>query len=235
MDRANAVRNVLVENGLPSAMLRTKGFGGDRPAAANDTPLGHFRNRRIEFRIAQVCDQYFPCEALDQAKRSSVKPSVPAEEPMPVLTAPLPTSPNAVPPARDSAIHTPDSPARVVVPPSVEPSVVPERVPEKPLNESGAPLVEKARPAQQASPASPNGGPGDGSSPESTAGESQKETEETVVRPKGRWIPPGETVSPKRRVLTEDPPIIRPKKNVPTPAPSAPKQEDEWYDPFDLF
>ena len=49
--RADAVRNYLVQQGVPSAMLVTKGYGDTKPVASNDTDEGKFRNRRIEFTI----------------------------------------------------------------------------------------------------------------------------------------------------------------------------------------
>ena len=50
--RAASVRAELVNNGAPSAMLSTKGFGDTNPKASNDTPEGKFQNRRIEYKVA---------------------------------------------------------------------------------------------------------------------------------------------------------------------------------------
>jgi len=47
--RADAVRNYLVQQGVPGSMLVTKGYGDTKPVASNDTDEGKFRNRRIEF------------------------------------------------------------------------------------------------------------------------------------------------------------------------------------------
>jgi outer membrane protein OmpA-like peptidoglycan-associated protein/uncharacterized protein YidB (DUF937 family) len=47
--RADAVRNYLVQQGVPANMLVSKGYGDTRPVASNDTDEGKFRNRRIEF------------------------------------------------------------------------------------------------------------------------------------------------------------------------------------------
>jgi outer membrane protein OmpA-like peptidoglycan-associated protein/uncharacterized protein YidB (DUF937 family) len=49
--RADAVRNYLIQQGVPSNMLATKGYGDARPLAPNDTEEGKFRNRRIEFSL----------------------------------------------------------------------------------------------------------------------------------------------------------------------------------------
>jgi len=47
--RANAVRDYLVQQGVDSSMLTTKSNGDTKPVASNDTEEGRFRNRRIEF------------------------------------------------------------------------------------------------------------------------------------------------------------------------------------------
>ena len=48
--RANAVKNLLIKNGVPTAMLTAKGYGSDIPVADNSTEAGRFKNRRIEYR-----------------------------------------------------------------------------------------------------------------------------------------------------------------------------------------
>ena len=47
--RADAVRDYLVSQGVSSGTLTTRGYGSTRPVASNDTEEGRFRNRRIEF------------------------------------------------------------------------------------------------------------------------------------------------------------------------------------------
>jgi outer membrane protein OmpA-like peptidoglycan-associated protein/uncharacterized protein YidB (DUF937 family) len=49
--RADAVRNYLVQQGVASNMLVSKGYGDTRPVGSNDTDEGKFRNRRIEFTV----------------------------------------------------------------------------------------------------------------------------------------------------------------------------------------
>jgi outer membrane protein OmpA-like peptidoglycan-associated protein len=49
--RAEAVRNELIKNGVDPAMLVAKGYGGANPIAGNDLLEGRFRNRRIEFHV----------------------------------------------------------------------------------------------------------------------------------------------------------------------------------------
>ena len=49
--RAEAVRNYLIQQGVSSSMLVTKGYGDTRPITTNDTDEGKFRNRRIEFSL----------------------------------------------------------------------------------------------------------------------------------------------------------------------------------------
>jgi outer membrane protein OmpA-like peptidoglycan-associated protein len=50
-DRAAAVVKWLVANGISGRRLASRGFGSTTPVAANDTPEGRARNRRVEFRV----------------------------------------------------------------------------------------------------------------------------------------------------------------------------------------
>ncbi|MEY2933075.1 MAG: hypothetical protein RL033_3824 [Pseudomonadota bacterium] len=50
-DRAAAVVKWLVASGISSRRLASRGFGSTTPVAANDTPEGRARNRRVEFRV----------------------------------------------------------------------------------------------------------------------------------------------------------------------------------------
>lgn len=49
--RARAVRDYLVERGVETKRIETRGVGPDEPIASNDTPEGRALNRRIEFTI----------------------------------------------------------------------------------------------------------------------------------------------------------------------------------------
>ena len=49
--RAEAVRNYLVQQGIGPDVLVAKGYGDARPVASNDSEEGKFRNRRIEFAV----------------------------------------------------------------------------------------------------------------------------------------------------------------------------------------
>ncbi|MBK8211166.1 MAG: OmpA family protein [Rhodospirillales bacterium] len=51
--RAEAVRQVLVQSGVDPSMLTAKGYGATQPVASNDTPEGRFQNRRIAYSVAQ--------------------------------------------------------------------------------------------------------------------------------------------------------------------------------------
>jgi outer membrane protein OmpA-like peptidoglycan-associated protein/uncharacterized protein YidB (DUF937 family) len=51
--RAIAVRDYLVGQGVVPAALVAKGYGDTRPIGSNDTEEGKFHNRRIEFAVAQ--------------------------------------------------------------------------------------------------------------------------------------------------------------------------------------
>lgn len=49
--RAEAVRAVLIEAGVPQGMLTARGYGSTRPKASNDTAEGRYQNRRIEYAV----------------------------------------------------------------------------------------------------------------------------------------------------------------------------------------
>jgi choice-of-anchor C domain-containing protein len=49
--RANAVKQWLVANGISAGRISTRDFGATVPVAANDTPAGRSKNRRVEVRI----------------------------------------------------------------------------------------------------------------------------------------------------------------------------------------
>lgn len=49
-DRANSVKQWLVEHGISGERIETVGFGEDRPIAPNDSPENKLKNRRIEFK-----------------------------------------------------------------------------------------------------------------------------------------------------------------------------------------
>ena len=50
-NRAAAVRDWLVANGVRAARVTAKGLGQSAPVASNDTPEGRQRNRRVEIRL----------------------------------------------------------------------------------------------------------------------------------------------------------------------------------------
>ena len=52
-ERARAVRNQLVERGVPQSALEAKGYGAKRPIASNDAEEGREKNRRVEFNIVK--------------------------------------------------------------------------------------------------------------------------------------------------------------------------------------
>jgi outer membrane protein OmpA-like peptidoglycan-associated protein len=49
LERAQAVRNWLVQKGIASNRMKTVGKGENEPVASNDTDAGRAENRRIEF------------------------------------------------------------------------------------------------------------------------------------------------------------------------------------------
>jgi outer membrane protein OmpA-like peptidoglycan-associated protein len=51
-NRGSAVRDYLVQQGMPSGSVTTKGFGKTQPVASNDTAAGRQQNRRVELVIS---------------------------------------------------------------------------------------------------------------------------------------------------------------------------------------
>jgi outer membrane protein OmpA-like peptidoglycan-associated protein/uncharacterized protein YidB (DUF937 family) len=49
--RADAVRAYLIQQGVSGDMLVAKGYGDTKPVGSNDTEVGKFHNRRIEFSL----------------------------------------------------------------------------------------------------------------------------------------------------------------------------------------
>ena len=52
-ERAEAVRDYLIEHGVPAQQLTSRGYGPDRPRANNRTKQGRAQNRRIEFKVLE--------------------------------------------------------------------------------------------------------------------------------------------------------------------------------------
>jgi outer membrane protein OmpA-like peptidoglycan-associated protein len=53
LDRANAVKQMLVSGGIAGERITTNGYGQDRPIASNDTEEGKAKNRRLELTVTQ--------------------------------------------------------------------------------------------------------------------------------------------------------------------------------------
>lgn len=49
--RADSVKDYLVDRGVPSSRIRSVGFGEDRPKESNATPEGRQLNRRVEIHV----------------------------------------------------------------------------------------------------------------------------------------------------------------------------------------
>jgi outer membrane protein OmpA-like peptidoglycan-associated protein len=52
-DRANAVRDVFVDNGVDASRLTTHGYGQEKPLAPNTTPKNRAKNRRVQLIVVQ--------------------------------------------------------------------------------------------------------------------------------------------------------------------------------------
>jgi len=51
-NRANAVRDFLVKQGIATASISSTGFGEGQPVATNDTAAGRQQNRRVELVVS---------------------------------------------------------------------------------------------------------------------------------------------------------------------------------------
>jgi len=49
LNRANAVRDYLINKGISDKKITSNGFGDKKPVASNKTPAGRKLNRRVEF------------------------------------------------------------------------------------------------------------------------------------------------------------------------------------------
>jgi outer membrane protein OmpA-like peptidoglycan-associated protein len=49
-DRADAVRQALVDDGVSPDSLKAVGYGDTKPVASNNSTMGRSQNRRIEFK-----------------------------------------------------------------------------------------------------------------------------------------------------------------------------------------
>ncbi|MDR0194429.1 MAG: OmpA family protein, partial [Myroides sp.] len=52
-NRANAVKVYLIEKGIDSSRLTSKGYGSKDPIASNKTVKGRELNRRVEIQLAK--------------------------------------------------------------------------------------------------------------------------------------------------------------------------------------
>ena len=52
-DRAAAVKNYLVENGIDASRLTSEGFGEAKPIDSNKTAKGKANNRRVEVKLVK--------------------------------------------------------------------------------------------------------------------------------------------------------------------------------------
>jgi outer membrane protein OmpA-like peptidoglycan-associated protein len=52
-DRADAVKSIMVTNGIDASRLSTTGYGQEKPIASNDTEDGRAQNRRTELMVVK--------------------------------------------------------------------------------------------------------------------------------------------------------------------------------------
>jgi len=71
--RAEAVRDYLVQQGVPQNTVDSRGFGKTKPVATNDTPEGRQQNRRVELVLTG--------EAIGTASAAGTSTGAPATPP----------------------------------------------------------------------------------------------------------------------------------------------------------
>ena len=49
--RANGIRDILIQKGVPKGQIICKSLGDKKPVSTNDTPYGRYLNRRVEIKI----------------------------------------------------------------------------------------------------------------------------------------------------------------------------------------
>ncbi len=54
VNRANAVKDLLIRDGVPPDRIATDGYGEEKPIASNDTDAGRARNRRTELQVTRI-------------------------------------------------------------------------------------------------------------------------------------------------------------------------------------
>ncbi len=77
LHRAQAVRDVLVSDGVASARIAADGAGETRPVSTNDTASGRAMNRRVEITIRP--DEGLAAEGHESER--AAPPPAPGEEP----------------------------------------------------------------------------------------------------------------------------------------------------------
>ena len=166
-DRAVAVKMALMQAGVPELMLQARGYGADRPVASNETALGRFKNRRIEFSVLQVCAQRTLCGLPEP------------EAAQPEGTTPLPL---ASPEAAERRIESIRSPA------DDSERGVRNRIRESAGGGDDRPVRNRARANRERNPDGGDSGRA-ARSARSATDSSDRSGGAKASAPKGRWIP----------------------------------------------
>lgn len=104
--RAESVREFLVEQGVPGANLAAKGYGESKPVADNKTDAGRQLNRRVELHVEGQTAPVEAPAATDAATSPAEAPATDAAAPAADAAAPT----EATAPATDAAA-APEAPA----------------------------------------------------------------------------------------------------------------------------
>jgi OmpA family len=143
-ERGNSIRDAMIKAGLPQGMLKVKAYGSLKPLAANDTPWGRFRNRRVEFRVLSVCNAANPCAGMGSEGQKAKVQGLPGPSNATVPAEPGTSSPQA------GSVQKSEANKTIAVPQTKPPVVETEQKSQvsSPTSEEGEPVAKpKPQPA----------------------------------------------------------------------------------------
>lgn len=92
-DRADAVQQWLIKNGVDAKRLAVVGFGEEKPLGPNDTEANREKNRRTEFKIWEIDGQLTETAKADTGPKGATPAATPATPATPANKAGTPATP----------------------------------------------------------------------------------------------------------------------------------------------